>query len=542
MKKSRYLILALTLIICFGVVFATSAAAQLTAKQMLIDRLQSADFIPTGDINKTSSGTAYYQIKTLSGAIAATIEPVAKLAGADLIMDYKLDTPDNKMEINYTVNYDGGKYSGGMFMDNGRFIMTTEILSLLNKMQSGIIPEGDELPPYVYMDDQAYNTMWSNLNSGQYIPPELKELMVFLVEAVPEKYFVVSLTDQQVSFVLDQEGFEDVTLAVLTKVADERERFASLVADYVAASGGQQEAADVIKSEIINSIEQSVNDGSYPDTAAEVKNMMAGIITLKELKYQASIISPGQNSFNMVLDLGGGPEFSGQMVVKSDFASGKDLLSGTYSVDIKANAGTQDVTGLMQGEFNQTGISSEGNDTIKLNVQDKSTGTSLLDLLIEGNAEAAVNPDVQVNIPVLTSDNSMDLMEMIDNTPVTPAAPGTPIIMLNGSPVAFGVDPYIAQVENGSRILVPLRNLAEALGCEVNWVEPDQINIVQGSNTINMFINKTGYQVNEEEKQLDAPPFIMGDRTMVPLRFVAEELGCTVEYDNATNTVNIFSN
>jgi hypothetical protein len=68
---------------------------------------------------------------------------------------------------------------------------------------------------------------------------------------------------------LDQEGFEDVTLAVLTKVADEKERFASLVADYLAASGGQQDAADMIMSEIIRSIEQSVNDGSYPDTAAE---------------------------------------------------------------------------------------------------------------------------------------------------------------------------------------------------------------------------------------------------------------------------------
>lgn len=540
MKKFRYLILALTLIICFGVVFTTSATAQLTAKQMLIDRLQSDDFIPAGDINKTSSGTAYYQIKALSGALAAT-DPVAKLAGADLIMDYKLDTPDNKMEINYTVNYDGSKYSGGMFMDNGRFIMTTEFLSLLNSMQRGIIPEGEKLPPYVYMDNQAYNTMWRNLNSGQYIPPELKELMVFFIEAVPEKYFTVSLVDQQVSFALDQNGLEDVTLAILNKVANERDRFASLVADYIAMSGGQQQAADMIKDELLKSIEQGLNDGSYPDTAAEVKNMMAGIVELKELKYQASIISPGQNSFTMTLGLGGGPEFNGQVVVKSDFTSGKDLLSGTYSVDIKANAGRQNVTGLIQGEFNQTGISSEGNDTIKLNVQDNSTGTSMLDLLIEGYAEAVVDPDVQVNIPVLTSGNSLDLMEMMENT-VTPVAPSTPIIILNGSPIAFDVDPYIAQVENGSRILVPLRNLAEALGCEVDWVEPDQINIVQGGNIINMFVNKTRYLVNGEEKQLDASPFIMGDRTMVPLRFVAEELGCSVEYDSATNTVNIFSN
>ncbi|MFX4263764.1 stalk domain-containing protein [Pelotomaculum propionicicum] len=535
MKKNRYFLLALTVIICFGVVFSASAASQITAKQMLIDRLQSSDFIPTGDINKTSSGTAYYQIKTLSGVYAATLNPVAKLAGADLKMDYTLDTPENKMAINYIVNYDGAKYSGGMFMDNGRFIMTTEFLSLLNSMQSGIIPEGKELPPYVYMDNQAYNTMWGNLNSGQYIPPELKELMVFFVEAVPEKYFTVSLVDQQVSFALDQNGFEDVTLAVLSKVANERDRFASLVADYMATSGGQQQAADMIKSELLKSIEQGVNDGSYPDTAAEVKNMMAGIVELKELKYQASIISPGQNSFNMTLGLGGGPEFSGQVVVKSDFTSGKDLLSGTYSVDFKANAGTENisVSGAMQGEFNQTGLSSKSNDTIKINVQDYNTGTSLLDLLIEGHADAAADPEVRVNIPVLTPANSMDLMKMMNNTPA---------IILNGAPVAFDVAPFIVPVENGSRILVPLRNLAEALGCEVGWVEPDQINIVRGDKTINMFINKTGYLVNGEEKQLDAPPFIMGDRTMVPLRFVAEELGCTVEYDSATNTVNIYSN
>jgi hypothetical protein len=132
----------------------------------------------------------------------------------------------------------------------------------------------------------------------------------------------------------------------------------------------------------------------------------------------------------------------------------------------------------------------------------------------------------------------MDFEKLINSAP----AISTPTVMLNGVPVAFDVNPYIAQVENGSRILVPLRNLAEALGCEVGWVEPDQINIVRGDTTINMFINNTGYLVDGEEKQLDAPPFIMGGRTMVPIRFVAQELGCTVEYDSGTNTVNIFSN
>ncbi len=543
MKKTRYFLLALTVILCLGVVFSASAA-QLTAKQMMIDRLQSADLIPAGDINKTASGTAYYQIKALSGALAETMDPVAKLAGADLQLDYKLDSPENKMAINYLVNYDGGKYSGGMFMDNGRFIMTTELLSLLNNMQSGVMPAGQELPPYVYMDDQAYSTMWTNINSGQYLPAELTELMVFFVEAVPEEYFAVSLANQQVSFVLDQDGFENVTLAVLKKVANEKERFAALVADYLVMSGGQQQAADVIRDEIMNSIEQSVNDGSYPDTAAEVKDMMAGIITLKELKYEASMLSPGQHSFNMTLDLGGGPEFSGQLVVKADYTSGKDLCNGTYTVDFKADMGTESlsVTGVMQGEFNQTGVSSLGNDTIKVNVQDYSTGTTMLDLLIEGYAEAEADPNVQVDVPAMTPANSLDLMQMVVDPPVPPITSNTPTVLLNGVPVIFDVDPYIVELENGGRTFVPLRALAEALGCEVDWVAPDQINIMRGDNTINMFINKTVYSVNGVEKRLDAPPSIKGDRTMVPLRFVAEELGCTVQYDGSTNTVIIYSN
>lgn len=533
MKKNRYLLLALTVIICFGVVFS-AGAAQLTAKQMVIDKLRSSDFFPMGDINKTSSGTAYYQVKTLDGVLASSIDAIAKMSGADLKLDYKLDTPDNKMAFNYIVNYDGGKYTGGMFIDNGRFIMTTEILSLLSGMSGGALPEGQKLPQYVYMNNPAYTNMWGNINKGQYIQPELIELMVFFVEAIPDKYFSVSLADQKVSFVLDQNGFEDVVLAELNKVAAERERFASLVADYFAASG-QQQAADMIKSDIIKAIEQGISDGSYPNTPDKVKKMFAGIVTLKELKYEASLISPGQNSLDMTLNFGGGTELSGQVVFESDFTSSKELLSGTYSLDFKASSGADSVSvdGTLQGEFKQTGKDSKLEETLKLSVQDYSSGTSMLNLLIEGYADAAADPNVQVNIPVLTPANSKDLEKLFNNTPT---------VILNGAPVAFDVDPYVVPVENGSRILVPLRTLAEALGCEVGWVAPDQINITRGDTAITMYINKTGYTVNGEERVLDAPPFIMGSSTMVPLRFVAQELGCTVEYDSGTNTVNIYSN
>jgi hypothetical protein len=38
---------------------------------------------------------------------------------------------------------------------------------------------------------------------------------------------------------------------------------------------------------------------------------------------------------------------------------------------------------------------------------------------------------------------------------------------------------------------------------------------------------------------MDVPPKIINGRTMVPVAFIAENLGCTVEWDEATKTVSI---
>ena len=48
--------------------------------------------------------------------------------------------------------------------------------------------------------------------------------------------------------------------------------------------------------------------------------------------------------------------------------------------------------------------------------------------------------------------------------------------------------------------------------------------------------SKTAF-VDGVEHQLDVAPFAENGRTFVPIRFVAETLGCTVDYDNATKTV-----
>lgn len=59
------------------------------------------------------------------------------------------------------------------------------------------------------------------------------------------------------------------------------------------------------------------------------------------------------------------------------------------------------------------------------------------------------------------------------------------------------------------------------------------------SNKIELTIGKQIVTVNSKAINLDIAPVIMNDRTMVPLRFVAEVLGCKVGWDETTQKVTI---
>ncbi|MBQ3615054.1 MAG: copper amine oxidase N-terminal domain-containing protein, partial [Anaerotignum sp.] len=58
--------------------------------------------------------------------------------------------------------------------------------------------------------------------------------------------------------------------------------------------------------------------------------------------------------------------------------------------------------------------------------------------------------------------------------------------------------------------------------------------------TIVIYIGQAFALVNGEPVQLDAPAFIANDRTYLPLRFIAENLGAEVVWNGANNTVTIY--
>ncbi|NPV88098.1 copper amine oxidase N-terminal domain-containing protein [Coprothermobacteraceae bacterium] len=129
----------------------------------------------------------------------------------------------------------------------------------------------------------------------------------------------------------------------------------------------------------------------------------------------------------------------------------------------------------------------------------------------------------------------------VNAAPVTPAPQVTIVLSLNqdiytmnGQIKFWDAAPYI---KNG-RTMVPLRALAEALGFQVGWDgatktvsiwKADQ-NPAVDTPYIMLQIGTTTAKVGSALYELDVAAEIVNNRTMVPLRFVAENLGYTVQW------------
>ncbi|MBR5429747.1 MAG: copper amine oxidase N-terminal domain-containing protein [Firmicutes bacterium] len=104
-----------------------------------------------------------------------------------------------------------------------------------------------------------------------------------------------------------------------------------------------------------------------------------------------------------------------------------------------------------------------------------------------------------------------------------------------------------AVINSDWRTLVPIRFVAEALGCTVDYTtkaggSTDQV-IIKGSAAVVLTVGSTAYTVDGVSRTMDTAPVINSDwRTLVPVRFVAEALGCRVDYatDNSGRTTAVY--
>jgi hypothetical protein len=94
----------------------------------------------------------------------------------------------------------------------------------------------------------------------------------------------------------------------------------------------------------------------------------------------------------------------------------------------------------------------------------------------------------------------------------------------------------------GSRTLVPIRAVAEAIGGTVEWNSSARAaTVVVGGNTLVLTLGRNTASLNGEATRIDTDsrvvPTIINARTMLPLRFVAESLGAQVSYNSSTKTI-----
>ncbi len=88
------------------------------------------------------------------------------------------------------------------------------------------------------------------------------------------------------------------------------------------------------------------------------------------------------------------------------------------------------------------------------------------------------------------------------------------------------------------RTLLPIRAIIEAMGGAVGWNDADWcVTISYGDVNIEMYIDSAIAYVNGEERELDVAPTLINSRTMMPVRFITEELGADVDWDDNTETV-----
>ena len=126
-------------------------------------------------------------------------------------------------------------------------------------------------------------------------------------------------------------------------------------------------------------------------------------------------------------------------------------------------------------------------------------------------------------------------------------------VRLNGETLSFAdQEPVILN----DRTMVPFRAIAEALGCIVEWYpEMQEVYVAFGMNQkvkivvfaveqqqirlIDYFNGEKGMEQEINSIRGDVPPTIINDRTMIPLRSLADSMGADVSWDGASKTVDI---
>lgn len=117
---------------------------------------------------------------------------------------------------------------------------------------------------------------------------------------------------------------------------------------------------------------------------------------------------------------------------------------------------------------------------------------------------------------------------------------GNPIMTVNDEQIEIDSGKGTAPVVINDRTLVPIRAIIESLNGTVEWNDNTQaVTLKMNNDTVSLVIDSTTAYFNGSERLLDTAPTVINDRTMLPVRFIAESFNLNVGWNDSTQTVTI---
>jgi N-acetylmuramoyl-L-alanine amidase len=114
-------------------------------------------------------------------------------------------------------------------------------------------------------------------------------------------------------------------------------------------------------------------------------------------------------------------------------------------------------------------------------------------------------------------------------------------IILDGEEIVLPKDSEVVNVNNS--VMIPIRVVAENLKFKVDWNQETQnVKIQQDTKVISLTVGKKEVVVDNEQKMLKIAPPMIKNTVVVPIRFVSEEMGLKVNWNNTDKVVTLESN
>ncbi|MBQ7574675.1 MAG: S8 family serine peptidase [Clostridia bacterium] len=113
------------------------------------------------------------------------------------------------------------------------------------------------------------------------------------------------------------------------------------------------------------------------------------------------------------------------------------------------------------------------------------------------------------------------------------------IMTLDGEDLKIDNEGSAPVIENDTTLL-PIRGVAEAIGCEVEYESKTQsISLSNSETEVNLQIGSDEIEINGQVSQMPIAAKVENDRTLIPLRATTEALGCDVSWEQDTQSITL---